>query len=120
MRILVVDDDDLAAEITAAVLEDGGCEVVMVDSAGRALQTLSDGKAFDMVISDMNMPGQSGLDLFRALRARGQDLPFILLSADDPQSLKQQEPRLAACVVKDCDLETTLMAAVAETLSPTG
>ena len=120
MRILVVDDDALAAEMTAAVLEDGGCEVTTVDSGARALEMLEGDHGFTAVVSDMNMPGLTGLELFRALRADGHDLPFILLSGDDPAGLLEQEPGLAACVTKDSDLETTLMDAVADVLLPPG
>jgi CheY-like chemotaxis protein len=66
----------------------------------------------------MNMPGMSGLDLFRTLRGGGGGIPFILLSGDDPLSLRQQEPRLTACIAKDMDLETALMTAVADALLP--
>lgn len=118
MRILVVDDDLLAAELTAAVLEEGGCDVITVESAAEALQVLTGDPAFDAVVSDMNMPGMSGLEFFRALRARGEPMPFILLSGDDPRSLKRQEPGLTACIAKDMDLETTLVTAVADALLP--
>ncbi len=114
MRILVVDDDALAAEMTAAVLEEGGCEAVMADSGAQALEILGGDGDFDAVVSDLNMPGLSGLDLFHRLRASHGDLPFILLSGDDPEDLRRQEPGLAACVTKDADLETTLMTAIAE------
>ena len=120
MRILVVDDDALAAEMTAAVLEDGGCDVVTVESADLALVHLAGDAAFDAVVSDMNMPGLSGLDLFHALRGQGLDLPFILLSGDDPATLKARQPGLAACVAKDGDLETALMNAVADAVLPGG
>lgn len=120
MRILVVDDDALAAEMTAAVLEDGGCDVIAVESAAEALKVLAGDPEFDAVVSDMNMPGLSGLELFRTLRAQAHDMPFILLSGDDPQALKRQEPGLTACVAKDMDLETALMTAVADALLPLG
>ncbi len=120
MRILLVDDDALAAEITAAVLEDGGADVACVENAGQALDLLAGDSTFDAVVSDMNMPGSSGLDLFRALRARGDARPFILLSGDDPAALQTREPGLTACVAKDMDLETSLITALADALLPSG
>ncbi len=118
MRILVVDDDALAAEMTAAVLEDGGCEAVIVESGDQAMETLATDRDFDAVVSDMNMPGMSGLELFRRLRDGKSGLPFILLSGDDPEQLRGQEPGLAACVAKDAELEETLMTAIAEVRLP--
>jgi CheY-like chemotaxis protein len=118
MRILVVDDDPFAADMTNAVLEEGGCDAVLVESAALALEMLDDDLDFDAVVSDMNMPVDSGLDLFRQLRARGLNMPFILLSGDDAHQWREQEPGLSACVVKDENLETTLMTAIADALLP--
>jgi len=118
MRILVVDDDPLATEISSAVLEDGGCDVVAVENAAAALKVLAGDRDFDAVVSDMNMPGLSGLELFQALRAAGNQLPFILLSGDDPRELLRQQPGLTACVAKDMDLDAALMTAIADALLP--
>ena len=111
MRILVVDDDALACEMTAAVLEEAGHKVVMADNGVAAAEMLD---GIELVVSDMNMPLISGIELFRALRDEGRDLPFILLSADDPASLLAQEPRLDYCIPKDFTIETTLPAAIEE------
>lgn len=118
MRILVVDDDELAAEMSAAVLEDGGFEVATAISGAVALEVLAIDHDFRAVVSDLNMPEMSGLELFRALRGRGLTLPFILLSGDDPEALRRQEPGLSACVGKDAELETTLISAVIDALLP--
>lgn len=108
MRILVVDDDALAAEMIGAVLEDRGHEVRLCENGVEAAQQLNDDPGIEMVISDMNMPMVSGLDLFRELRAQGCTRPFILLTGDDPQRLRQQEPGLDACLLKDFGLDETL------------
>ena len=78
--------------MTAAVLEEGGCEVATVASGAAALELLDEDHGFTAVVSDMNMPGLNGLELFRALRSGGHELPFILLSGDDPAGLLDQEP----------------------------
>ncbi len=117
MRVLVVDDDPLAAEMTAAVLEDAGFEAVQAESGTAALEVLSTDPSLELVVSDMNMPGISGLQCFQALRARGDERPFVLLSGDDPQALRASEPGLDACVRKDFDLESTLGQAIADVLA---
>lgn len=117
MRVLIVDDDDFAAAMTAAVLEDGGHEAVIVDGGVAAVETLAADPAFDAVISDMNMPLISGLELFETLREGGCVLPFILLSGDDPQVLQRREPRLDACIAKDGNLEQSLASALANLCS---
>lgn len=109
MRILVVDDDPMAGEMTAAVLEEAGHEVVLAENGVEAGDKL---EGVEIVVSDMNMPLVSGIDLFRELRDAGKAMPFILLSGDDPTALRAQEPRLDACLAKDFTIETTLPAAI--------
>lgn len=117
MRILVVDDDPMAGELTAAVLEEAGHQVVNAENGVEATEMLAADAAFDLVVSDMNMPLVSGIDLFRALREQGSDVPFILLTGDDPEPLRREEPRLDGCLIKDFSLEETLAAAIADAIS---
>ncbi|MGE5506782.1 MAG: response regulator [Actinomycetota bacterium] len=112
MRILVVDDDPMAGEMTGAVLEDAGHEVVLAENGVEAIDRLADDDAFDMVVSDMNMPLVTGIDLFRALRDQGAEIPFLLLTGDEPGPLLAEEPRLDGCLTKDFSLETTLIEAI--------
>ena len=108
MHILVVDDDPLAGEMAAAILEDAGHECQWVENGVEALEQLAEAPAIDLVISDMNMPLLSGLDLFRELRSQGLMMPFVLLTGDDPASFLAQEPGLAGCLMKDASLEDAL------------
>jgi CheY-like chemotaxis protein len=108
MKILVVDDDAMAGEMTGAVLEGAGHEVVLAEDGIDAATKLNADASIGMVISDMNMPMVSGIDLFRELREQGNALPFILLTGDEPDGLLRQEPRLDACLLKDFTLEDSL------------
>jgi CheY-like chemotaxis protein len=117
MRILVVDDDALAGEMTAAVLEEGGHDCVLAENGMEALGRWGGDVPFDMVISDMNMPLMSGIELFRELRAQGVNAPFILLSGDDPEVARAQEPLLDACLLKDFSLEENLPRVMADVLA---
>jgi len=112
MRILVVDDDSFAGEMTSAILQDAGHETVTVDSGIEAVAILAGDQGFAAVISDMNMPFVSGLELFETLRDEDCHLPFILLSGEDPDQLRQREPRLDACLAKDSNLENALRQAL--------
>lgn len=112
MKILLVDDDAMAAEMSAAILEDAGHTVVIAKDAVDAMQQFDASPDVDMVISDMNMPLISGIDLFRQLREQGQNLPFVLLTGDAAEPLLAQEPGLDACLVKDFSLEETLPSAI--------
>lgn len=112
MKILVVDDDAMAGEMTTAVLEDAGHVVVMVENGMEAVEKIDSDDAFDMVVSDMNMPLVSGIDLFRMLRDQNVDIPFILLTGDSPDPLMAEEPDLDDCVMKDFSLDTSLIEAM--------
>lgn len=117
MRILVVDDDSMAGEMTAAVLEEAGHEVILSEDGVNAAEKLNADGGIEMVISDMNMPMVSGIDLFRELREQNWTKPFILLTGDEPEGLLKQEPRLDGCLLKDFSLEETLPQMMAEVLA---
>ncbi|QEW08131.1 response regulator [Nitrincola iocasae] len=117
MQILVVDDDALAGEMTAAVLEDQGFEVVQAADAVEAVEQLNTHPQIVLIVSDMNMPLISGIDLYRDLKEQGQTLPFILLTGDDPATLSAKEPGLDGCIQKDFNLEQSLPIAVTQALA---
>lgn len=116
MRILVVDDDSLAGEMTAAILEGLDHEAVLAENGVEAAELLGTDTHFDLILSDLNMPMISGIELFRELRGQGIMIPFILLTGDDPDGPLTQEPRLDACVMKDFSLEDNLPSIMAEVL----
>lgn len=114
MRILIVDDDPFAGQMVAAILEELGHATVVCENAADAVHALAEDAAIELIVSDMNMPLISGVDLFRELRAQRCSLPFVLLSGDDPQALLALEPELDACVMKDDALENTLARVLAQ------
>ena len=117
MQILVVDDDALAGEMTTAVLEDQGYKVVQAADAVEAVEQLNAHSDIALIVSDMNMPMISGVDLYRDLKAQGQCLPFIILTGDDPAPLAAEEPDLEACIQKDFNLEHSLPVEVKRVLN---
>lgn len=117
MKILVVDDDALAGAMTGAVLEGEGHDVLLAENGVEAAEMLNADGAIEMVVSDMNMPMVSGIDLFRELRGQGSSLPFVLLTGDEPAGLLAQEPALDACLLKDAALEETLPQTIAAVLA---
>ena len=120
MRILVVDDDELAAQMTAAVLEGHGDSVVIASGGFDAMERLNADESISLIVSDQNMPLVSGLELFAELRRQGSELPFILLSGDDPALARAKEPSLDACLLKDGSLGSELPLAVEAVLSRLG
>jgi PAS domain S-box-containing protein len=80
-RILVVEDDEIVAELAAQLLEEMGYEALVVHSAQEALAALDRGGLPDMVFSDILMPGGlSGLELARRVRRRYPEMPVLLTS----------------------------------------
>jgi two-component system phosphate regulon response regulator OmpR len=78
-HLLVVDDDARLRELLRRYLSDSGFRVTAVANAGEARSNLAS-FAFDLVVLDVMMPGESGLELTRALRTEGR-VPVMLLTA---------------------------------------
>jgi DNA-binding NtrC family response regulator len=79
-KILVVDDEDVLRMTLAAGLELEGF-TVQEAASGEAAISLLEAEPFDLVLSDVRMPGMSGGDLFRHIRERMPDLPVVLMTA---------------------------------------
>ena len=116
MRVLVVDDDPMAGEMTAAILEDLEHETVLAENGVEAAELVGAGPPFDLVLCDQNMQMVTGIDLFRELRSQQIMVPFILLTGSNPQKALAEEPGLDGCLLKDCTLMEQLPVVVAECL----
>ncbi len=81
LRILVVDDDAAVGRLTARMLEDAGHRASATTEPKIAIEWLSNGERFDVVLSDVIMPGgRSGTHLAREIRRRWPGLPVLLAS----------------------------------------
>ena len=79
-RILIVDDDPGQRSLLNSFLRTQGFETALADSGERALEMLRAGK-FAMMISDVRMPGLSGLETLRRARQEHATLPVLLVTA---------------------------------------
>ncbi len=79
-RILVVDDEENVCALFKRILQKGGYAVDTVCSGEAGLRKLET-EWFDLVISDLKMPGVDGLELLRQGKALYPTLPFIMLTA---------------------------------------
>lgn len=79
-RILLVDDEEGLRVTLAANLELEGFEVVEAKNGLEALGRLQ-GQTFDLMLTDTRMPGLSGVDLFRKVRATHPNMPVVLMTA---------------------------------------
>ncbi|MEZ4445484.1 MAG: sigma-54 dependent transcriptional regulator [Polyangiaceae bacterium] len=79
-RVLVVDDDAPLGTVLAGLLRQGGFDADVVTSGEEGLRRF-DEAPYDAVLTDLRMPGMDGVALLERLRARGEEVPVVLLSA---------------------------------------
>jgi DNA-binding NtrC family response regulator len=79
--VLVVDDDPTQRRLIQAVLEREGFGVAQAAGGEEALARLQSGGAADAIILDLSMPGMSGMETLKEMRARGFMAPVIVLTA---------------------------------------
>ena len=78
--ILVVDDEELIINLLADYFSDLGYRVTAVKDAEKAIEELNNGHNFSLVLTDINLPGKSGLDLLKIVKETKEDLPVVLLT----------------------------------------
>ncbi len=101
LRILLVEDHGDTARIMRRFLMIDGHEVQMAADVATALKLAAE-ESFDLMLSDLGLPDGSGMDLMRAIRAKGLELPGIALSGYGQEKDLQQsgEAGFAAHLVK--------------------
>jgi len=79
-RILVVDDDESLRRVTEVQLQQGGYQVLTAASGQEALELLQK-RPVELVVTDLKMPGMSGLELLKRIRADYPELVVIVVTA---------------------------------------
>jgi two-component system copper resistance phosphate regulon response regulator CusR len=95
MRILVIEDDPTVGQYVKRGLEEHRWAVDLTDDGDEGERRASS-EAYDMVILDMRLPGKSGLDVLRSLRAKGFERPVLVLTAQDAVDAKVATLRAGA------------------------
>jgi two-component system response regulator MprA len=85
MNVLVVDDDYAIRESLDRSLRANGYDVELANDGTEALRAI-DAEPFDAVVLDVLMPGRNGIDVCRMLRAAGNRVPILILTARDTVS----------------------------------
>jgi FixJ family two-component response regulator len=117
-KVLVVDDDDSMRDAIERLLGAAGFACAAYASAEALLaQGVDEDSA--CVVSDLRMPGLSGLELLAELRARHLAMPFVLITAHDAPGLRQRavESGAAAYLAKPFR-GTALLKAVRAAIEP--
>ncbi len=88
-RILVADDSETVLLMLRRRLELAGYEVVTATDGEGALEAIASAEEPDVVLLDAMMPGKSGIEALRELRAAGNEVPVLIVSAyrygDEPE-----------------------------------
>jgi putative nucleotidyltransferase with HDIG domain len=79
LRVLVVDDQAPILRFITSALAGHACATTTAGTAEQALERIAS-QAFDLVISDIKMPGLSGLDVLRAVKTRHPETPVVLIT----------------------------------------
>ncbi len=95
MKILIVDDEKSICDLLEIVFRREGYEVLTVSSARMALDLLAK-ESVDLIVSDIKMPGLSGLDLLKEVRQTMPDVVFIFMTAFASTSTAIQALRMGA------------------------
>ena len=78
-NVVIIDDEPITLKRLRRILEKEGCRIAAFSTPQRALQHLEDNPC-DLVVSDIQMPGMSGLELMSRARSRFPEIEFILIT----------------------------------------
>ena len=79
-RVCIIDDKDVMRDSLTHILGVQGHEVTAYADPRHAMQDVSPSR-FEVIVSDLKMPGADGIELLRNLRGRGVETPFVLMTA---------------------------------------
>ncbi len=89
-RILVADDSSTMRKIIIRSLEAVGVPGAVEAAGGAEAISIFEPGEFDMVLTDWNMPGKSGLDVVREIRAKDGSVPIIVVTTEAEEARTQQ------------------------------
>lgn len=95
-RVVLVEDEPVSLEVMTSVLQAMDLEVVAFQTADSALDFIRENPRQSLVLSDIGLPGMSGLDLLQGIRELGLSIPFVLISACHEVDMVLQSLRLGA------------------------
>ncbi|HIQ99735.1 MAG TPA: response regulator transcription factor [Candidatus Scybalocola faecavium] len=110
-RILVVEDDKELNYTVCTYLRENGYDTLGCLSANEAYDAMYSGTIFDLIISDIMMPGIDGFEFAQTIREQNQDIPILFMTARDDFSAKQRgfKAGIDDYMVKPIDLDELLL-----------
>lgn len=98
-RVLVCDDDDAMLSLMERSLRRNGFSVEVAHDGEGLCEQLAHNGPFGLVISDVNMPGLSGVEVLRRMREQGLSTPVILVTAYPHAPLEARASELGAATI---------------------
>lgn len=95
-RILVADDEGALLTAIRRTLADAGFDVTVAGDGNEAVRLLNE-QSFDVILSDLRMPGASGVDLLKAARVRDLEVPVLLMTGSPDLASATEAIRYGAC-----------------------
>jgi DNA-binding NtrC family response regulator len=122
--ILIAEDDSEMRTVLCEALEDEGYRVVSVEDGEMLARCLKDGcrrdesASFALVISDIRMPGETGLSVLEDLRSRDWATPVILMTAFGSHAAHEESRRIGANVILDKPFELDHLLSIVKRVVP--
>ena len=111
-KLLVVDNDPLIRMGTAVMLRDFGYHVDVADGAAHALRLIGDGLVPDVLVSDYEMPGLTGIELARQIERANPAITVLLMSGHSSLGQLPEHWRLLAKPFTTAELHTAIESAL--------
>lgn len=108
-RILIADDEDTFLRATADLLRRIGYECNCASDAKTVAEMLRSAK-YDLLITDINMPGNKDLELIKDLQNYAKEIPVILMTGEPSllPTIQSVKPPVVACLIKPFDFDELL------------
>lgn len=110
-RVLVVEDDRELNQTVCSYLNQNGYDATGCMEANEAYDAMYGGNLFDLIISDIMMPGVDGFEFAQTVREQNQDIPILFMTARDDFSAKQRGFKIGIddYMTKPVDLDELLL-----------
>lgn len=106
-RILLADDDRAVRESLKKVLEEAGYEVVCASDGDDAERKFTS-QPVDLLLLDLDMPGQNGWNVFGVINSQNPLLPVVIITGLENQSDRELVPGVSALLEKPIDVSDLL------------
>jgi putative two-component system response regulator len=94
--VLVVDDEELVQDLLVRILARGGFQNVKVACSSERASALVESQGFDLILTDMHMPGTSGIGLLTYIHESYPDIATLMISGANDESLAEKALSLGA------------------------